>query len=79
MAESIKSLFKPTKPRKYKGDIEKARQEGIEFTGDQQVSHGWVDYTVGKTFVQTGHEEVTVMCPSYFEGHRSHPVFEEVK
>ena len=59
--------------------FEKARQEGIEFTGDQQVSHGWVAYTVGKTFVQTGHEEVTVMCPSYFEGHRSHPVFEEVK
>jgi hypothetical protein len=56
-----------------------AQIEAIEFTGDQEVSHGWVDYTVGKTFVQTGHEKVSVMCPSYFEGHRSQPVHEEVK
>ena len=56
-----------------------AQQEAIEHIGDQQVSHGWVDYTVGKTFKRTGHEDVSVMCPSYSEGHRSNPVFEEVK
>jgi len=55
-----------------------AQIESIEKIGGQQVSHGWVDYTVGKTFVQTGHEDVSVMCPSYSEGHRSHPVYEEV-
>ena len=56
-----------------------AQQEGIEFTGNQQVSHGWLDYTVGKTYVQTGNEEVTATCPSYSEGHRSQPTYEEVK
>ena len=56
-----------------------AQQEAIEFIGDQQVSHGWVDYTVGKTYEQTGNETVSVMCPSYFEGHRSQPVYKEVK
>ena len=56
-----------------------AQIEAIELIGGQQVSHGWVDYTVGKTFVQTGREEVSVMCPSHSEGHRSRPVFKEVK
>jgi len=55
-----------------------AQIEAIEFTGNQETSHGWVDYTVGKTFVQDGSEELTAMSPSYFEGHRSQPIFEEV-
>jgi len=59
--------------------FEEAKRDGIQYTGDQQVSHGWLDYTVGKTYVQTGHEEVSVMCPSYSEGHRRQPVHEEVK
>tara|TARA_B110001454_G_C12433976_1_gene314808 strand:+ start:83 stop:385 length:303 start_codon:yes stop_codon:yes gene_type:complete len=58
--------------------FEQAKQEGIEFTGNQQTSHGWVDYTVGKTFTKTGNKEVTASCPSYFEGHRSQPIYEEV-
>ena len=58
--------------------FEEAKQDGIKFTGDQQVSHGWVDYTVGKTYGQTGREDVTAMCPSHSEGHRSKPVFQEV-
>jgi len=59
--------------------FQQAKMDAVKHIGDQQVSHGWVDYTVGKTFAQTGRKEVTASCPSYFEGHRSHPVFEEVK
>jgi|TARA_R110000744_G_scaffold56252_1_gene118720 hypothetical protein len=55
-----------------------AQIEAIELIGGQQVTHGWVDYTVGKTFEQTGTEKVTAMCPSHSEGHRSKPAFEEV-
>ena len=57
----------------------KAQCDAIDLIGGQQRSHGWVDYTVGKTYTQTGTEKVSVMCPSYSEGHRSQPVFEEVK
>ena len=56
-----------------------AQQEGIEFTGRQQVSHGWLDYAIGKTYEQTDSEKVTSMCPSYSEGHRTGPVYKEVK
>jgi hypothetical protein len=58
--------------------FEEAKQDGIKFTGDQQVSHGWVAYTVGKTFAKTGDKEVTASCPSYSEGHRSRPVYEQI-
>ena len=57
----------------------KAQCDAIDLIGGQETSHGWVDYTVGKTFVRTGHEDVSVMCPSYSEGHRSQPTYEEVK
>ena len=57
----------------------KAQCDAIDLTGGQETSHGWIDYTVGKTFARTGHEDVSVMCPSYSEGHRSQPVYEEVK
>jgi len=56
-----------------------AQVKAIDLIGEQQTSRGWVDYTVGKTFEQTGTEKVTAMCPSHSEGHRSNPVFEEVK
>ena len=58
--------------------FEEAKQDGIKFTGDQQVLHGWVAYTVGKTFAKTGDKEVTASCPSYSEGHRSRPVYEQI-
>ena len=57
----------------------KAQCNAIDLIGEQQTSRGWLDYTVGKTFVQTGREKVTPMCPSYGEGHRSRPIHEEVK
>ena len=59
--------------------FEEAKQEAIEFIGDQQVSHGWVAYTVGALFEQIGVEPVSVMCPSHSEGHRSRPVWKEMK
>ena len=62
--------------------FEEAKQEAIELIGGQQVSHGWVDYTVGKTFVQTGEEPVSVMSPEWEYRTRAsmtNPVYEEVK
>ena len=60
--------------------FEEAKQEAIEFTGDQETSHGWVAYTVGKTFVKNGTEPVSVMSPAW-EYHKgsSFPTYEEVK
>jgi len=58
--------------------FEEARNEAIEFYWNQQ-KRGWTGYTIGKTHMQTGTEDVSVMCPSYSEGHRTQPVFEEVK
>jgi len=55
-----------------------AQQDAIEYIGEQQTSRGWVDYTVGKLFAQTGNKKVTAMCPSYGEGHRTSPVYKEV-
>jgi len=45
--------------------FEEAKQEGIKFTGDQQVSHGWTGYTIGKTFVNDGHREADIMSPEW--------------
>ena len=42
-----------------------AQIEAIELIGGQQVSHGWLDYTVGKSFVQDGSEPVSVMSPAW--------------
>ena len=54
--------------------------DAIEYIGAQQVSHGWVDYTVGKTFAKTGEEPVSVMSPAYeYHKGRSFPTYEEVK
>ncbi len=59
-----------------------AQCKAIDLIGGQETSHGWVDYTVGKTFVQTGVEPVSVMSPEWeyrTEASRSNPVYEEVK
>ena len=58
--------------------FQQAKMDAVEYISAQQVSRGWLDYTVGKTYEQTGREEVTAMCPSYSEGHRSNPVWKEV-
>ena len=39
----------------------------------------WNGKVVGDLYVQTGRKEVTASCSSYFEGHRSKPVYEKVK
>ena len=55
--------------------------EAIEKIGGQQVSHGWSDYTVGKTFVEVGREPVSVMSPAWeyrTSANETTPVFKEV-
>ena len=42
-----------------------AQCKAIDLIGGQQTSHGWVDYTVGKTFVENGQEPVSVMSPAW--------------
>ena len=59
-------------------EFNKLRQEKIEFFANQQLRHGWADYTVGVTEVKSGDEEVTCMSPAYEYGQRSKPVFTEV-
>jgi len=49
----------------------------IDFYYNQNKRY-WNGYVVGDLYVQTGREEVTCMCPSYSEGHRSKPVYEKV-
>ena len=58
----------------------KAQCDAIDKIGGQQTSHGWIDYTVGKTFVKNGSEPVSVMSPAYeYHKGRSFPTYEEVK
>ena len=62
--------------------FQQAKMDAIEYIGDQQVSHGWVGYTVGKLFVQTGEEPVSVMSPAWeyrTSASETTPVFEEIK
>ena len=42
-----------------------AQCEAIDYIGEQQTSRGWVDYMVGKTYVKTGDEPVSVMSPAW--------------
>ena len=60
--------------------FKKKMDEAIKFIGEQNVSHGWVDYTVGKLFEQDGWEPVSVMSPAW-EYHKgsSFPTYKEVK
>jgi hypothetical protein len=59
--------------------FEEAKHEAILFIGNQETSHGWVGYTVGKTFEQDGSEPVSVMSPAW-EYHKgsSFPIWKEV-
>ena len=59
-------------------EFQEARQKAIEFIGEQQ-SRGWLGWQTGKTFVETGREEVSCMSPAwdYHKG-RTFPVFEEI-
>jgi len=59
--------------------FQQAKMDAVKHIGDQQVSHGWVGYTVGKTYVETGSEPVSVMSPAW-EYHKgsSFPTYTEV-
>ena len=37
----------------------------IDKIAGQQLSHGWVDYKVGKLFVQDGWEDISSMSPEW--------------
>ena len=53
--------------------------EAIDFYWNQQ-KRGWLDYAVGKLFVQTGRKPVSVMSPAYdYHKGRTFPTYEEVK
>ena len=53
--------------------------EAIDFYWNQQKRH-WLDYAVGKLFVKTGSEPVSVMSPAYeYHKGRSFSTYEEVK
>jgi hypothetical protein len=61
--------------------FQQAKMDAVKHIGDQQVSHGWVGYTVGKLFVQTGEEPVSVMSPAWeyrTPTSMNNPVYEEV-
>ena len=61
--------------------FQQAKMDAVKHIGDQQVSHGWVGYTVGKLFVQTGEEPVSVMSPAWeyrTQATMNNPVYEEV-
>jgi hypothetical protein len=62
--------------------FQQAKMDAIEYIGAQQVSHGWLDYTVGKTFAEVGREPVSVMSPAWeyrTSASETTPVFEEIK
>ena len=52
-------------------------QCAIDFYYNQNKRY-WNGKIVGDLYVQAEREEVTASCPSYFEGHRSKPVYEKV-
>jgi hypothetical protein len=59
--------------------FKKQMDEAIKFIGEQNVSHGWVNYTIGKLFVQDGLETVSIMSPAW-EYHKgsAFPTYKEV-
>ena len=60
-------------------NFKKMMQKAIDEIGGQEVAHGWVDYTIGKLFVQDGSEPVSVMSPAW-EYHKgsSFPIWKKV-
>ena len=70
------SVHKPAS-QKFVADMEKA----IDFYWNQQ-KRWWLDYAVGKLFVKTGEEPISVMSPEWEYRTRAsmtNPVYEEVK
>jgi hypothetical protein len=62
-------------------EFNKAMDEAVFFTGDQEVSHGWKGWTVGKLFVEDGRKPVSVMSPAWeyrTEATMTTPVWKEV-
>ena len=58
---------------------EEAKMEAVDFYWDQQ-QRWWLGYRLGKTFIETGSEPVSVMSPAYdYHKGRSFPVYKEVK
>ena len=56
--------------------------KAIKHIGGQQVSHGWVDYAIGKLFYQDGWEDINSMSPEWeyrTPSTMSHAVWKEVK
>ena len=55
--------------------------KAIKKIGGQQVSHGWVDYAIGKLFYQDGWEKISAMSPEWeyrTATTMSHAVWKEV-
>ena len=60
----------------------KVMMRAIKKIGEQNVSHGWVDYAIGKLFYQDGWEPVSVMSPEWeyrTPTTMSHAVWKEVE
>ena len=56
--------------------------KAIKKIGGQQVAHGWVDYAVGKLFIQCGSEPVSAMSPAWeyrTPASMTTPIWEEYK
>ena len=54
----------------------------IDKIAGQQLAHGWVDYKVGKLFIQDGWEDISPMSPEWeyrTPASMTNPVYEEVK
>ena len=43
----------------------KVMMRAIKKIGEQNVSHGWVDYAIGKLFYQDGWEKISPMSPEW--------------
>ena len=55
--------------------------KAIKKIGEQQVSHGWPGYAVGKLFYQDGWEKVSAMSPGWeyrTPASMSHAIWKEV-
>ena len=59
-----------------------AQTDAIKRIGGQETSHGWVDYTIGKTFARVAVKTITPNNPAWEYRTPSslvEPVYEEVK
>ncbi len=68
------SEHKPATP-----EFVKDMTEAIDFYWNQKKRY-WLDYAVGKLFVEVGREPVSVMSPAYeYHKGKTFPKYEEVK